>query len=142
MSRFILDASFALTWVVESERTAATLKHLDALSRQEAEAVVPALWPDEIANVMLTLERNGKLNSAQVLKWCETFLVLPIVVMGPSMAESFGEVRSLAQAHSLSAYDARYVHLAIKEGLPVATRDRAIIAAAPKLGIKLVSGSR
>jgi len=140
--RFVLDASFALTWVVESERTPAALKHLEALSRKEAQAVVPALWPDEIANVMLTLERNGKLNRAQILKWTEEFLHLPIEIALPSMEESFGEVRALAQAHSLSAYDARYVHLAMTEGVPLATRDRALIVAAPKLGVALVSGCK
>ena len=142
MMRFVLDASFALTWVVESERSPATLKHYEALLREKAVAVVPALWPDEIANVLLTLERNGKLNPAQALKWIETFLQLPIEVMLPSMDESFGDVRALAQATFLTAYDARYVHLAMREDLPLATRDRAIIAAAPKLGVALVSGSR
>jgi predicted nucleic acid-binding protein len=88
------------------------------------------------------LERSRKLNPVQALKWAEIFQALPIEIMAPSMEESFGEVRALAQAHSLTAYDARYIHLAMREGIPVATRDRAIIAAAPKLGVALVSGSK
>jgi predicted nucleic acid-binding protein len=142
VTRFVLDASFAITWVVESERTPATLRHLDALSRDEAEAIVPALWPDEIVNVLLTLERSRKINSAQALRWADEFLHLPIEVRLPDKEESFGAVRALAQAHLLSAYDARYVHLAMLEGLPLATRDRAIISAAAKLGVALVSGSK
>jgi len=142
VTRFVLDASFALTWVVESERTPATLNHYEALLEARAEAVVPAMWPDEIANVLLTLERNKKLNPAQALKWAEIFLDLPIEVMSPSRQESLGEVRSLAHAYFLSAYDARYLHLALKAALPLATRDRAMISAALKLGVPLVSGSK
>jgi predicted nucleic acid-binding protein len=37
---------------------------------------------------------------------------------------------ALARAHRISAYDASCLHLAIRTGLPIATRDRALRAAA------------
>jgi predicted nucleic acid-binding protein len=52
--------------------------------------------------------------------------------------ESLGEVRLLAQAHGLSVYDARYLHLAMQEGIPLATRDKQLSAVTLKVGVKLV----
>ncbi len=42
---------------------------------------------------------------------------------------------SLAVTHSLSAYDATYLHLAMITGDPLATLDRALITAAKKVGV-------
>ena len=139
MRRFVLDASFALTWVIESERTPETLRCFEALTKEEAQAVVPALWPDEIANVFLTIERAKKLTSTQIAAWAEVFSRLPIEIDRPSLEQSLGEVRLLAQTHGLSAYDARYLHLAMREGLPFATRDKQLLKAATKAGVRLVN---
>jgi predicted nucleic acid-binding protein len=136
--RFVLDASFAISWVVEDERTPQGARLFDALKQEKAEAVVPALWADEVANVLLTLERSKKLTASNILMWCEVFLALPIEVKAPSMQESMSEVRSLALSEGLTAYDARYLYLAMQEDLPLATHDRALTTAAQKLGVKLV----
>jgi predicted nucleic acid-binding protein len=138
MRRFVLDASFAVAWVIESERTPTLLRHFESLSREETEAVVPALWPDEIANVFLTLERRGQLTAVQIQNWIEVFAHLPIEVKPPSIEESLREVRLLAQSRNLTAYDARYLDLAMRENLPLATQDKQLLFAAPKVGVKLV----
>jgi predicted nucleic acid-binding protein len=138
VTKFVLDASFAMTWVMEAERTPLSMKLYDALSREQTEAVVPALWCEEMANVFLTVERSRRLTATQVATWLEILRHLPIVIDPPSLHESFGEVRSLAQAHGLTAYDARYLHLAMREALPLATRDKQLLAVAPKVGVKLI----
>jgi predicted nucleic acid-binding protein len=138
VTRFVLDASFAMTWIMEVERTPATLKYFDALTRGELTAIVPAIWPEEISNVLLSVERSRKLTAAQAAIWIDVLKDLPIEVDQALIEESFGEVRLLAQAHGLTAYDARYLHLAIKQGVKLATRDKQLLAAAPKVGVKLV----
>ena len=78
MTRFVLDASYAISWVSESERTPQALKHLRALGQLEAEALVPALWCNEMANVLLTMERSKKLSLELIAKWTEAFCTMPI----------------------------------------------------------------
>ena len=139
MTRFVLDASFAISWVVESERIPEGFRLYEAMKQEKEEAVVPALWPDEVANVLMNLERNGRLTAVQILMWCETFASLPIEVKLPSISESLNEIRRLGQSEGLTAYDARYLHLAMQENLPLATRDKQLLAAASKAGVKLVN---
>jgi predicted nucleic acid-binding protein len=138
MSRFVLDASFAMTWVIEAEQTPASLKHFTALTRREAEALVPALWCDELANVLLTVERARRISAAVVSTWTDYFLALPMIIHPASIEQSLTEIRPLAQAHGLSAYDASYLHLAMREQVPLATFDRQLIKVAPKVGVKLL----
>jgi len=138
VSRFVLDASFAMTWVIEAEQTPASMKHFHALTRQEAQALVPTLWCDELANVLLTVERACKISTAQVATWTDYFLALPVIIHPASLEQSLTEVRPLAQAHGLSAYDAVYLHLAMREQVPLATFDRQLIKAAPKVGVRLL----
>ncbi len=139
MKQFVLDASFALSWVIESERTPALFGHFKTLVQKEAEAIVPAVWPDEIANVLLTFERQRKLTASQVLDWTDAFIKLPIEVRQPSIEQSLREVRSLAQAWNLTAYDAEYLHLAMRENVPLATRDKQLLSTAPRVGVQLVN---
>lgn len=54
------------------------------------------------------------------------------------VARALGPVLALARAHRLSAYDAAYLELAIREGLPLATRDAALRSAAADVGVALV----
>ena len=54
------------------------------------------------------------------------------------MEQAFTDIRPLAKAHNLSVYDASYLHLALIEQVPLATMDRQLIKAAPKVGVKLL----
>ncbi len=139
MSRFVLDASFAMSWVIEDEQTPASLKHFNALTQREAEAIVPALWCDELANVLLTVERAGRISAMVASTWIDYFLALPVLIRPASIEQSLTEIRPLAKAHGLSAYDASYLHLALQEQVPLATLDRQLIKAAAKIGVKLVN---
>ena len=138
MTRFVLDASFAVSWVVESERTPERLRYLDALTSGKAQAFVPALWPDEMGNVLLTMERARKLTATQVAAWVEVYGRLPIEIDPPSTVHSLGDVYRIARTHGLSLYDARYLHLALRERLPLATLDRQLLKSAAKVGVSSV----
>ena len=135
----MLDTSFAIAWVIESERTPLAMKYFDALSLEQTAALVPAIWPDELANVLVTLERSKKIASADVSTWIQTFLRLPIQIEPASLHNSLEEVRALAQSHRLTVYDARYLHLALRKNLPLATYDKQLIAVANNAGVDLVS---
>jgi len=138
VSKFVLDASFAMTWVIEAEQTPASMKHFHALTRREAQALVPALWCDELANVLLTVERSRRISPEVVETWTDYFMALPIIIHPASIEQSLIDIRPLAQEHGLSAYDASYLHLAMREQVPLATLDRQLIKVAPKVGVKLL----
>ena len=62
MVRLIVDASMAVAWVHPGQATPQT-DALLAKVGQGTNVVVPALWPVEIANVLLVLERLDKLTA-------------------------------------------------------------------------------
>jgi predicted nucleic acid-binding protein len=130
---FVLDASVSLAWYFEDERQPADLAILDALAFSEA--IVPSLWALEVGNGLLTAERRGRLNEAEVERAIRMLLALPIAMDPGYKQGSFLGIRRLARAHRLTSYAAAYLDLAIRHGLPVATRDERLAAAAEKEGV-------
>lgn len=135
MSGFVLDCSVAAAWCFEDEAHSSTDRLLDSL--RSGEALVPALWPLEISNVLLMAERRRRLTRAQALRCMELLRSLPVVVDESTPSRAMGEILSLARDQGLSVYDAAYLELAIREGLPLATRDQALLDAAKRCGIPL-----
>jgi predicted nucleic acid-binding protein len=53
---------------------------------------------------------------------------------GPRLA--LEKISALAKEQSLSVYDAVYLELALRRGLPIATRDTALNKAAKRAGVR------
>jgi predicted nucleic acid-binding protein len=98
-------------------------------------AVAPSIWPMEMANVLLVAERRKRISKAQSRRFVELLRTLPIAVDDVSVARAWDGVLSLAREQHLSAYDAAYLELAMREGLPIATRDKALRKAAMRCGV-------
>ena len=133
---FVLDASVSMSWCFEDEGNgygAAVLEMLDG-----DEALAPAVWPLEVANALRAGERRRRLRPADVGRFAELLRALPISVEGTSLERAVGPVLEIAREHELSSYDASYVELAIREGLPLATLDGDLRAAADRIGVPLV----
>ena len=62
---------------------------------------------------------------------------LPIEIEGPSLDRLANETIAVARQHALSVYDASYLDLAMREGLPLATRDQLLRAASRAAGVEL-----
>jgi len=135
LSRFVLDCSVTMAWFAEDEASPSTDRLLDSL--QSGEALVPALWPLEISNVLLAAERRRRLTRAQAFRCVEMLRSLPIVVDESTSSRAMGEILSLARDQNLSVYDAAYLELSIREALPLATRDKVLAAAAKRCGVPL-----
>jgi predicted nucleic acid-binding protein len=126
---FVVDASFALAWVLKDETTAETDKVLDSLGRG-AKAFVPALWRWEIANGLLTVAKHKRATTTEVNGHLLRLRSLPIEIDETAPEQAWSLTHSLAQKHKLTSYDAAYLELAIRRGLPLATLDSDLIAAA------------
>lgn len=135
MSRFVLDCSISASWCLKDESNDEANKILDRLG--EDEAIVPCLWQVEMANVLVMAERRGRISGADAARAVEILLSLPIRAERGDM-ENLGAIRRLARELNLSAYDACYLELARRTGLPLAALDRALKAAARKSGVPLL----
>ncbi len=93
----MLDASVTMSWCFEDETTPYTEAALDRLVG--ATAVVPAIWPLEVANVLLLAERRGRLTEAQSARFVELLGALPIVIDQRAMGSTFGSVLPLGRQH-------------------------------------------
>ena len=134
--RFVLDCSVAAAWAFEDEQDELSEATLDLLTEQEA--LVPALFPYELANVLAVGERRGRLSERQSAGFLEQVGKLGFQVQPPSDP---GRLLDLARRHGLSAYDAAYLDLALRSGLPLATRDGRLRAAVERAGGELVTAS-
>ncbi len=64
--------------------------------------------------------------------------MLPIHLIATDQASALGRVADLAENHTLTVYDAAYLAGALTFGLPLATRDKALLRAANDAGVDLV----
>lgn len=133
--RLVLDCSIALCWYFQDEAD----PYADGVAKQliSAEALVPSLWPLEVANAVLMGERRKRSTQADAQRWIAVLETLPIALDGETAAHAWNDTLSLARAQNLSAYDAAYLELALRAGLPLATLDAKLKAAAQAVGVPL-----
>ena len=131
---FVLDASVTLAWAFEDEGGEYAR---DVLGRLEGEeACTTALWPLEVSNGLLVAERRDRIEPAAAARFARLLLALPIVVEPVDRRRVFEQARVLARRWDLSAYDAHYLELAIRYGIPLATLDEKLRKAAEKEGVE------
>lgn len=135
MRRFVVDTSLSLAWCFVEEQNSFTQRLLDAL--EDAVAVVPSIWPIETANVLALAERKGRIDQAGSKAYLEVLRELRIEIDSETSSHAFGDVLSLARSQNLTAYDAAYLELAMREGIPLATRDVELVRAAKQVGVPL-----
>jgi predicted nucleic acid-binding protein len=133
---FVADASVALAWCFDDE----TSDDADAaLARLEHDdAIVPAIWPLEVANGLVSAERRERLDRADLPRLRTLLTSLPVRVEPTELAAALGEVTEVARDFELSAYDATYLSLAMRLGLPMATVDQRLRAAARRARVVLI----
>ena len=130
---FVLDGSITLAWYFKDEAN----PYADTIAARfpGVQAVVPTIWPLEVANAVLMGERRKRNTEAQAAKWLDYLRSLPITVDDETIARAWSDALSLARTHHLSAYDASYLELALRRGLPLATLDDKLKAAAKAVGL-------
>lgn len=133
-NRFVIDASVSLAWCFEEEKTLYTEWMLDRVA-EGAEAVVPAIWPLEILNVLLIAERHKRLTESQANVFLEQLKRFSITIDAPALTLMFDRVTAEARRWHLTAYDAAYLELALRHGLPLATLDEGLRKAAKAIGV-------
>lgn len=135
--RFVLDNSVTMRWFFgdgKPQDLAYAGKVLDLM--QEAQAVVPATWGLEVANVIAKAEEKALVTEARSGAFLEMLEDVDIEVDSATFAHALSDTLQLARRYKLSSYDASYLELALRLGLPLATLDEDLQKATKKAGVK------
>lgn len=131
--QFVLDCSLTMAWAFDDETDAYAEAIADGF--HETQAVVPSLWPLEVANVLLVGERRKRTTEAKLVQFLALLETLPIVLDNETAARAWHETLNLARTHALSVYDGAYLELAVRRGLPLASLDDKLKTAAGAIGV-------
>jgi predicted nucleic acid-binding protein len=133
---FVVDCSIAMAWLFHDETTPKTAALLNRLANETA--LVPAWWFIEIINVLAIAERKGRITPIQSDAFIADLSKLGIERDDEAPARAFTHLLALCRTHRLTSYDAIYLDLAIRRGLPLATLDADLRKVAKKLGVGLL----
>ncbi len=141
MTRFVLDNSVCMRWLFGDgnpqslQYASKVLAHFD---RVETQAIVPSVWLLEVANVIARAEVRGSLLESRSAEFLGALRDMAIEVDAATSEHAWVDTLGLARRHSLTAYDASYLELALREGLPLATLDESLRSAADRAGVPAV----
>ena len=137
MTRFVLDASVALAWVVDRnpDPYAETVRRK---IREGSKPLVPALWQLEIANALTLVRRRKVLTDEEVEEGLDYFQTFALTVAEIDLNFlSIQQAFRVSKEVGLTAYDAVYFDLARRENLPLATLDKTLRGGAAKAGVAI-----
>ncbi len=135
MNRFVLDTSVAVSWFFDDEAGEYPAAVLESLA--DCGAMVPSLWSLEVANVLLVAERRNRCSEAEAVRFIELLESLPITTDDATAHRALHQTYQLAREYGLTSYDAAYLELAMRLGLPLATMDRQLAEAATRAGVAI-----
>ena len=138
MTEFVLDHSVAMRWLIESKKKA-DQNYAEAVLKTmvDTDSIIPDLWHLEAANVLLGLEKHGDATTGEIERFISQLENLPIRIDPLTADQSLKRTLVLAKAYKLSSYDAAYLELAIRESVPLATLDKALLRAARNAGVDI-----
>lgn len=130
---FVVDNSVVMSWCFKDEANS----YADAVLEQLiiSKALVPAIWPLEVINVLLVAERKKRLNPSASTYFLSLLLELPIEVETNWLPTMMPSLLALGRNLGLSSYDLSYLDLAMRKGCPLATLDYKLIEAAEIVGV-------
>ena len=98
------------------------------------EATAPRVWVYEVRNSVLMGLRRKRIGKADAEYFLDSLKGLPIRLTDPLFYDG---VFTLVERHGLTVYDAAYLDLALREGLPLASLDNEFCKAAGNSGVAL-----
>ena len=124
-------------WLFADEQTEAALAVLKYVVTDGA--VVPSLWHLEVASVLRNAERRGRCDRILADAMIEQLEMLPIEVDRLTDLQAWRETRVLSRRHGLTPYDAAYLELTLRLGLPLASGDSDLVATARELNVVVLT---
>lgn len=128
-----MDASVVACWYFDDENDDRAIFAIDRLAAENA--VVPSLWWFEVRNVLIVNERRGRIDPIETAGILSDLEALPISI---DRTPDSATVLAFARTYKLTAYDAAYLELADRLGVPLATLDADLVSAASAAGVPLL----
>jgi len=129
---FVLDNSVAMRWLL-NDGSDADLQYahsiLGRIAHDAARPHGPCTLPLEAANVIARAEARGLLTQARSAAFIELLDRVQIELDAETASRALSDTLALSRRFGLSSYDASYLELALRRGLPLATLDSALRAA-------------
>ncbi len=129
---FVIDASIVAGLAFGETPSPKVSSAIDELA--VSEALTPILFFFEVRNALIVNEKRGRATPQGSADFLRVLARLPIL-LAPLPDEEV--LMALARERKLTIYDAAYLELALREGLPLATLDRALEKAAVAEGVAL-----
>lgn len=134
---FVLDNSVTMRWFFGDGKPRELAYAGDVLvALKDMSALVPVTWGLEVSNVIAKAEAKGLVMEARSGAFLEMLEGVDIEVDAATYSHALSDTLQLARRYRLSAYDASYLELALREGLPLATLDEDLQKVAKKMGVK------
>lgn len=127
MPDWVFDCSAALALVMANEEGQEIETILRKLILAAGTVRVPALFWYEVCNSLVTAQRRKRISLTALREHEVDLAELPIIDEEPPDAFVRQRVREYAVMHDLSAYDAAYLELADRLGLPLKTYDKHLL---------------
>lgn len=132
----VLDSSVTLAWLYSDEITDATQRVFERVTTSRA--WVPNLWRLEVGNSLLMAVRRGRITAQFRDEALNDLALLNIAADPDTDSFAWSTTLHLADSYRLTLYDAAYLELAQRLGLPLATLDQELRAAGGALGVTLL----
>ena len=133
MTPVVIDCSVFLAWCMADEDEPTAIRAIGRVI--ETGGVVPRIWWYELRNALLMNERRGRITAQQVADTLADSAALGIEI---DDRHDEASILGLARQHGLSVYDAAYLEVASRRGLPLATLDQRLSTAAAANGIAVI----
>ena len=128
---FVVDTSVVIAWFIKDQSTAYTNRLRERTRREALHA--PAVLPLEIVNAVWQLQKRRRLSEHQVDEIIAKSTRLKINIhTEPVPMQS---LLTVSRHQDLAAYDASFIELAQRLGLPLAAKDKVLLAAARRAGV-------
>ncbi|MGS0741639.1 type II toxin-antitoxin system VapC family toxin [Glaciimonas sp. GG7] len=135
--RFVLDNSVTMRWLFGDGSSGDQAYAKQVLAAITVDSIlVPGVWGLEVANVIARAEKKFGLSEARSAAFVHALEQMHIQVDPETSAHAMRDTLQLARRYNLSAYDAAYLELALREGLPLATLDDGLVKAIKKAGAR------
>ena len=134
LSDFVLDASATMVLVMDDEPEDPVVPIVSAF--RSGAAIVPSLWRFEVANALDTALRRDRVDEAGLAT--AVGLIEGLDPVEDDAPPALGWLLALAGRHGITPYDASYLSIALRRGIPLASLDRGLRTAATAAGVALV----
>lgn len=133
---YVLDCSVAISWIFKDEDNTKARKLRELLLKKDA--LVPSLWAIEVSNVLWMSEKKKRITAFQSSTYKKILDTMPIRVDSNTSNLAMGRTLELAREYDITVYDACYLELSLRFGIPLATFDKQLKSAAEIAGIPVL----